>query len=52
MPYCTEVQVPPEKITLGDFKRVLNRSNFKFYCKAPSPDPAVFSYVDSQTKLK
>ncbi|VDD88343.1 unnamed protein product [Enterobius vermicularis] len=45
MPYCTEVQVPPEKITLGDFKRVLNRSNFKFYCKAPSPDPAVFSEV-------
>uniref|UniRef100_A0A0N5AGF1 DIX domain-containing protein n=1 Tax=Syphacia muris TaxID=451379 RepID=A0A0N5AGF1_9BILA len=45
MPYCTEVQVPPDKITLGDFKRMLNRSNYKYYCKAPSPDPAVFSEV-------
>ncbi|KAI1727313.1 DIX domain-containing protein [Ditylenchus destructor] len=33
-PYCTEVPVPADRITLGDFKRVLNRSNFKFYCKA------------------
>ena len=33
-PYCTEVRVPPSKITLGDFKKVLNRSNFKYYCKA------------------
>uniref|UniRef100_A0A914DP08 DIX domain-containing protein n=1 Tax=Acrobeloides nanus TaxID=290746 RepID=A0A914DP08_9BILA len=37
-PYCTEVPIPPDKITLGDFKRVLNRSNFKFYCKAIDPE--------------
>ncbi|CAD5213046.1 unnamed protein product [Bursaphelenchus okinawaensis] len=32
--YMTEVRVPSDRITLGDFKRVLNRSNFKYYCKA------------------
>lgn len=41
-PYCTDVQVPPDKITLGDFKLVLNRSNFKYFCKAPAPDSGVF----------
>jgi hypothetical protein len=30
----TEVKVAPEKITLGDFKQILNRQNFKYYCKA------------------
>ncbi|KAI6178843.1 DIX domain protein [Aphelenchoides besseyi] len=33
-PYMTEVAVAPDKITLGDFKQVLNRSNFKYYCMA------------------
>ncbi|KAI6242978.1 hypothetical protein M3Y99_00208500 [Aphelenchoides fujianensis] len=33
-PYMTEVAVAPDKITLGDFKQVLSRSNFKFYCMA------------------
>ncbi|VDK52312.1 unnamed protein product [Anisakis simplex] len=44
-PYCTDVQVPPDRITLGDFKMVLNRSNFKYFCKAPAPDSAVFEEV-------
>ncbi|VDM28975.1 unnamed protein product [Toxocara canis] len=44
-PYCTDVQVPPDKITLGDFKLVLNRSNFKYFCKAPAPDSGVFEEV-------
>uniref|UniRef100_A0A1I8BIZ6 PDZ domain-containing protein n=1 Tax=Meloidogyne hapla TaxID=6305 RepID=A0A1I8BIZ6_MELHA len=47
-PYCTELPVPNDIVTLGflfanqghqfeiigDFKRVLNRTNFKYYCKA------------------
>ncbi|CAD6194039.1 unnamed protein product [Caenorhabditis auriculariae] len=37
-PYLTEVHVPPDFITLGDVKRVLMRSNFKYYCKAVDPD--------------
>lgn len=37
--YVTEVRVPEERLTLGDFKKVLNRSNFKYYFKAT--DPAV-----------
>ncbi|VDN87191.1 unnamed protein product, partial [Brugia pahangi] len=41
VPYCTDVMVPPDKITLGDFKRVLTRSNFKYYCKAPAPDSGI-----------
>ncbi|VDM97251.1 unnamed protein product [Thelazia callipaeda] len=45
VPYCTDVLVPPDKITLGDFKRVLTRSNFKYYCKAPAPDSGVFPEV-------
>lgn len=36
-PYCTEVRVSPDKITLGDFKRVLNRSNFKYHYKGIDP---------------
>jgi len=27
---------------LGDVKRVLNRSNFKYYCKAVDPDTGGF----------
>uniref|UniRef100_A0A0R3RZK0 Dishevelled n=1 Tax=Elaeophora elaphi TaxID=1147741 RepID=A0A0R3RZK0_9BILA len=45
VPYCTDVMVPPDRITLGDFKRVLTRSNFKYYCKAPAPDSGVFPEV-------
>uniref|UniRef100_A0A0K0D900 Dishevelled n=1 Tax=Angiostrongylus cantonensis TaxID=6313 RepID=A0A0K0D900_ANGCA len=37
-PYLTEVHVPPDLITLGDVKRVLMRSNFKYYCKALDQD--------------
>uniref|UniRef100_A0A914VNA8 Dishevelled n=2 Tax=Plectus sambesii TaxID=2011161 RepID=A0A914VNA8_9BILA len=33
-PYVVRVPRPPDKVTLGDFKAVLNRSNFKFYCKS------------------
>ncbi|CAB3404467.1 unnamed protein product [Caenorhabditis bovis] len=36
--YLMEVHVPPDLITLGDVKRVLMRTNFKYYCKALDPD--------------
>ncbi|MFH4974784.1 hypothetical protein AB6A40_001493 [Gnathostoma spinigerum] len=45
VPYCTDVNVSPDQITLGDFKRVLNRSNFKYYCKAAAPESGVFPEV-------
>uniref|UniRef100_A0A8R1DH57 DIX domain-containing protein n=1 Tax=Caenorhabditis japonica TaxID=281687 RepID=A0A8R1DH57_CAEJA len=37
-PYMLEVHVPPDMITLGDLKRVLMRTNFKYYRKALDPD--------------
>ncbi|GMR39674.1 hypothetical protein PMAYCL1PPCAC_09869, partial [Pristionchus mayeri] len=41
MPYMTQVDVPPEHITLEDFKRVLTRTNYKFYCKTVDPECGV-----------
>ena len=37
---CTAVKLPvgPEKVTLGDFKNVLNRPNFKFFFKSMDDD--------------
>ncbi|GMS87134.1 hypothetical protein PENTCL1PPCAC_9309, partial [Pristionchus entomophagus] len=37
-PYMTQVEVPPEHITLEDFKKVLTRTNYKFYCKTVDPE--------------
>ncbi|CAI4223095.1 unnamed protein product [Auanema sp. JU1783] len=37
-PYMTEVHLSPDLITLGDVKRVLMRSNFKYYSKTIDPD--------------
>uniref|UniRef100_A0A7E4ZZ36 DEP domain-containing protein n=1 Tax=Panagrellus redivivus TaxID=6233 RepID=A0A7E4ZZ36_PANRE len=36
-PFKSEVPVPPEKITLGDFKRVFDRQNYKYFCKEFDP---------------
>ncbi|GMT15812.1 hypothetical protein PFISCL1PPCAC_7109, partial [Pristionchus fissidentatus] len=40
-PYMTQVDVPPEHVTLEDFKKVLTRTNFKFYCKTVDPECGV-----------
>ncbi len=32
--YVVRVPRPPDKVTLGDFKAELSRSNFKYYCKS------------------
>lgn len=58
-PYLTEVHVPPDLITLGDVKRVLMRSNFKYYCKALDQDTGwyvffqlfLFKKINAITKL-
>ena len=34
----TEVHLSPDLITLGDVKRVLTRSNFKYFAKTIDPD--------------
>ncbi|KAE9553546.1 hypothetical protein FO519_003239 [Halicephalobus sp. NKZ332] len=38
VPYMTEVAVPPDRITLLDFKHTLNKTNYKFYCKSIDPE--------------
>jgi len=37
-PYLVKLPVGPEKVTLGDFKNVLNRPNFKFFFKSMDDD--------------
>ncbi|KAL3227802.1 hypothetical protein MRX96_003761 [Rhipicephalus microplus] len=37
-PYLVKVPVPPERVTLADFKNVLNRPNFKFFFKSMDDD--------------
>uniref|UniRef100_A0A914D3G3 DIX domain-containing protein n=1 Tax=Acrobeloides nanus TaxID=290746 RepID=A0A914D3G3_9BILA len=32
-PYVSVVPVPPDQICLGDFKKVFNRKDFKYFCK-------------------
>lgn len=38
VPYVTDVPVPSDQITLFDFKQMLNKTNFKFYCKSNDPE--------------
>ena len=38
MPYSTNVPVSPDNITLADFKKVLSKTSYKFYCKSNDPD--------------
>ncbi|CAG0914234.1 unnamed protein product [Notodromas monacha] len=33
-PYLVKVPVPPDRVTLGDFKNLLNRPNYKFFFKS------------------
>uniref|UniRef100_A0A0N4ZIE5 Dishevelled n=1 Tax=Parastrongyloides trichosuri TaxID=131310 RepID=A0A0N4ZIE5_PARTI len=37
-PFLSEIPVPPDRCTLGDFKRVLNKSNYKFFIKLIDPE--------------
>jgi len=41
-PYLVKLPIPPERVTLADFKNILNRPNFKFFFKSMDDD---FGYV-------
>ena len=37
-PYLVKVPVPPDRVTLGDFKNVLNKPNCKYFFKSMDDD--------------
>ncbi|ODN02436.1 Segment polarity protein dishevelled DVL-3 [Orchesella cincta] len=37
-PYLVKIPVPPDRVTLADFKNVLNRPNYKFFFKSMDDD--------------
>lgn len=37
-PYLVKLPIPAERVTLGDFKGLLNRPNYKFYFKSMDDD--------------
>jgi segment polarity protein dishevelled len=37
-PYMSEVQIPPDRLTLGDFKRLFNRKGYSYFCKEWDPN--------------
>lgn len=41
-PYLVKLTVSPERVTLADFKNVLNRPNYKYFFKSMDDD---FGYV-------
>lgn len=41
-PYLVKLPIPPERVTLADFKNILNRPNLKFFFKSMDDD---YGYV-------
>lgn len=41
-PYLVKLAIAPERVTLADFKNVLNRPNYKYFFKSMDDD---FGYV-------
>jgi segment polarity protein dishevelled len=37
-PYLIKLSIPPDRVTLNDFKNALSRSNFKFFFKSMDDD--------------
>lgn len=37
-PFLVKLPIPIEQVTLGDFKRTLNRHNYKFFFRAKDPE--------------
>ena len=37
-PYLVKLPIPSDEVTLGDFKNVLNRPNYKFFFKSMDDD--------------
>ncbi|XP_071805122.1 segment polarity protein dishevelled homolog DVL-3-like isoform X1 [Asterias amurensis] len=52
-PYLVKLPIPADQVTLGDFKNVLNRPNYKFFFKSMDDDFGVVKeeIVDDETKL-
>ncbi|CAB3359390.1 Hypothetical predicted protein [Cloeon dipterum] len=52
-PYLVKLAIPPERVTLADFKNILNRPNFKFFFKSMDDDFGVVKeeIVDDDSHL-
>ncbi|XP_077998102.1 segment polarity protein dishevelled homolog DVL-3-like isoform X2 [Glandiceps talaboti] len=52
-PYLVKLPIPSDQVTLGDFKNVLNRPNYKFFFKSMDDDFGVVKeeIVDDDAKL-
>ncbi len=52
-PYLVKLPIPADQVTLGDFKNVLNRPNYKFFFKSMDDDFGVVKeeIVEDETKL-
>ncbi|XP_015263210.1 PREDICTED: segment polarity protein dishevelled homolog DVL-3 [Gekko japonicus] len=51
-PYLVKLPVPAERVTLGDFKALLNRPNYKFYFKSMDDDFGVVKEEISDDNAK
>lgn len=47
-PYLVKIPISPDKVTLADFKNVLNRPNYKFFFKSMDDD---FGYLFNEIIL-
>lgn len=52
-PYLVKIPKPPDEVTLGDFKNVINRPNYKFFFKSMDDDFGVVKeeIVDDDASL-
>ncbi|XP_038079134.1 segment polarity protein dishevelled homolog DVL-3-like [Patiria miniata] len=52
-PYLVKLPIPADQVTLGDFKNVLNRPNYKFFFKSMDDDFGVVKeeIVEDEAKL-
>ncbi|KAF7235665.1 hypothetical protein EYD10_17522 [Varanus komodoensis] len=48
-PYLVKLPIPAERVTLGDFKALLNRPNYKFYFKSMDDDFGISSSLGKHT---
>ncbi|XP_062987880.1 segment polarity protein dishevelled homolog DVL-3 isoform X3 [Elgaria multicarinata webbii] len=51
-PYLVKLPIPAERVTLGDFKALLNRPNYKFYFKSMDDDFGVVKEEISDDNAK
>ncbi|KAF8792422.1 segment polarity protein dishevelled homolog DVL-3-like isoform X1 [Argiope bruennichi] len=51
-PYLVKLSIPPDRVTLGDFKNVLNRPNYKFFFKSMDDDFGVVKEEISDDNAK